>query len=312
MEGYAGAKTTEASDVAEEETYHIMTMNMNGKSQGKESAGEKSAGEESAGKEIAGDRRKLIVSIIDNSSASVIFCQELPGKFEKEVVPNSYKFVRPWDCYSGEAKVAVMWRETDFQGKEVNLADSSLFTGIVKSLLIEEKKLDVGVIMASIRSAMVKLTSRKNSEASFLAVSWHGPQKVKTELPIETKLEVFYGLIRLLRAVCEMEKLSWLIIGGDFNFNTSKYADRLAEYGVTIPPHDSFVPDIDNVFVFSIHSDKLPMTVDITVSSVAPHELENEGGKRKLLDNLPVTGDLKVVCTDKKPSIKQDKGKQEQ
>ena len=169
MEGYAGAKTTEASDVAEEETYHIMTMNMNGKSQGKESAGEKSAGEESAGKEIAGDRRKLIVSIIDNSSASVIFCQELPGKFEKEVVPNSYKFVRPWDCYSGEAKVAVMWRETDFQGKEVDLTDFSSFTKTVESL--KKKKFDVDVTKASIRCAMAKLTSRRTEASSW---QFHG------------------------------------------------------------------------------------------------------------------------------------------
>ena len=149
-----------------------------------------------------------------------------------------------------------MWREIDFQGREVNLKDSSLFTKIVKSL-IKEEKLDVGVIMASIRSAMVKLTSRE-TEASFLAVSWHGPWKVNSKngkgdykVPKEIKSKVLCDLIRLLQVVCEKEELSSFIIGGDFNlnFNTSE-VDRLAEYVVTIPLYDSFVPDKDT-FIFS-------------------------------------------------------------
>ena len=45
-----------------------MTINMNGK------------------EGIADERRKLIVSTIKRSSASVIFCQEVPRKFETEVV----------------------------------------------------------------------------------------------------------------------------------------------------------------------------------------------------------------------------------
>ena len=155
-------------DVREKEIYPIMTINMNGKSQGKGTADK---------------RRELIISTIKRSSASVIFCQEVPGFFEKEVVArcgtdgNSYKFVRPKDVCSkkGNVKVAVMWRETDFQGKEVDLSDSSLFTEIVESL--NNKKFDVDVTKSSTRSAMAKLTSRR-TEVSFLAVSWHGPRKV--------------------------------------------------------------------------------------------------------------------------------------
>ena len=182
---------TRASDFREVETYPIMTINMNSKSQGKGTADK---------------RRKLIVSTIKRSSASVIFCQEVPGFFEKDVVAKcdtngySYKFVRPKDVCSKKrkVKVAVMWRETDFQGKEVVLTDSSSFTEIVERL--KKKKFDVDVTKASIRSAMVKLTSRR-TDASFLAVSWHGPWKVN-KASKKTKLEVVDDLIRLLRVVC--------------------------------------------------------------------------------------------------------------
>ena len=303
MSSSTGAKTTEVSDVQKERTYRIMTMNMNGKGS-------------------AAARRKQIISTIESFPASVIFCQELPGDFDTEVVENcgnSYKFVRPEDCYSSQADVAVMWCETEFQGKEVNLADCSLFTELVKGLLIKEENLDVGMIKASIRSAMVKLTSCR-TEASFLAVSWHGPHKVNFENDCqldskarkEFKLKVLCNLIRLLQVVCEKEKLSSFIIGGDFNLNFNKSdVDRLAEYGVRTLHYSSGAPGKDT-FIFSIPSDKLPMTVDITVSSVASLKLENKSGQSAPLDHKPVVGKLEVVCTYKKPSIKQDRGKLEQ
>ena len=153
-----------------------------------------------------------------------------------------------------------------------------------------------------------------------MAVSWHGPRKVN-KASKKTKLEVFCDFIRLLRVVCEKEELSSFIIGGDFNFNTSK-VDRQTKYGVTISRYKlctrdkeqrgpSFVPYKDT-FIISVPSDKRLMTGDITVSSVAPLELENESGENALLDHVPVVGDLEVVWPSKKPSIKQDKGKLEQ
>ena len=157
-----------------------------------------------------------------------------------------------------------------------------------------------------------------------MAVSWHGPREVntasgKTTLEIKlAELEVFYGLTRLLRVVCEKEKLSSFIIGGDFNINTREVPqDRQIEYGVTISRYELctrdekrrgrfFVPYKDT-FVFSVLSDKLPM--NITVSSVTSFESENESGESTLLDHVPVVGDLQVVWPYKKPSIKQDRGK---
>ena len=68
----------------------------------------------------------------------MIFCQEAPGKFEKEIVAkfgndrSSYKLV-PKHIPSVKGKVGVMWRETDFESKEVDLTQPSI-TKIVKRL----------------------------------------------------------------------------------------------------------------------------------------------------------------------------------
>ena len=157
-----------------------------------------------------------------------------------------------------------------------------------------------------------------------MAVSWHGPREVNTasgKTTLEIKLEVFHDLTRLLRVVCEKEKLSSFIIGGDFNINTREVPqDRQIEYGVTISRYELctrdekrrgrfFVPYKDT-FVFSVLSDKLPM--NITVSSVASFESENESGESTPLDHERVVGDLQVVWPYKKPSIKKDRGKLEQ
>lgn len=279
MEDYTGAQTPEASVVREKETYPIMTMNMNGKSQGAGSAD---------------NRRELIKSTLKDYPASVIFCQELPGKFEKEVFPDfrdSYEFVRPEDCYSGQAKVAVMWCNTDFQDREVDLTDSSLFTEIVKTL-IKEGKLDIGVFMASIRSAMVKLTSRR-TEASFLAVSWYWPEAPE-DVDVAAASKAFYDLICFVREVCEDEKLFWFIIGGDLIFHTSKVHLTEVE-GVTISCGPSIVP-IKDIFVFSVPSvNKLPKTVDITLSEEKPLKLKNESKENPKLKHVPVVRVLNLV-----------------
>ena len=282
-------------------SYFIMTINMNGKNQGKGTASR---------------RKDLIVSTIKQSSASVIFCQEVPGKFKKEVVEKCGDY---GDAVTDKTS-AVMWRKSDFDGDRqfVKGTDSSIIRIVDR---LQKNNSDVDVSEVRTRTAMVELTSRKTG-ASFLAVSWHGPRKVN-KASKKTKLEVFCDFIRLLRVVCEKEELSSFIIGGDFNFNTSKVNDdRQTEYGVTILRYElctrdkkqrgsSFVPYKDTL-IFSVPSDKPPMTGDITVSSVAPLELENESGENALLDHVPVVGDLEIVWPYKKPSIKQDKGKLEQ
>ena len=272
----------EASDAP-----NIMTINMKCKQKGN-----------------ADEKQDLIISTIKRSSASVIFCQEAPGRFKKEIVakcgngPSSYNFV-PEDIHvlgKHKVKVAVMWREADFKGKEVDLTKPSI-TEIEERLKHEKSVADVtSMVQVSMeRSAMVKLTSKGTTEASFLAVSWHGPEKV------DEASKAFYGLICFVREVCENENLSWFIIGGDFNLHTSKV--DLPEYeGVRISCGPSFVPFKDT-FVFSIPFNKHPSTVDITVSEVKPLELENKRSKNAQLKHVPVVGVL---------NLGQDKGKLEQ
>ena len=277
----ARAETSEASDVREEETYPFMTINMECKSKGK-----------------AADEKELIISTIKRSSASVIFCQEAPGKFEDEVVKKCsddhsiYNFV-PQDIHKSanhEIKVAVMWRKKDFEWEEVDLTKYEKSVADVTSTVQLSMK----------RSAMVKLTSKGKTEASFLAVSWYGPKEVDED----EASKAFYDLIYFVREVCENENLSWFIIGGDLIFDTSKVHLTEVE-GVTISYGPSFVP-IKDIFVFSVPSmNELPMTVDITLSEEKPRKIKNESSQNgPELKHVPVVRNLNLS--------RQDRGKLEQ
>ena len=313
------------SDVREEETkfeervtervkanYHIITINMKG---------------DNYGKGTTERRRHRIVSFLKLSSIPVVFCQELPDKFETEIVEKcgygDYDYT-----YTGKES-AVMWRLKDFDGDPVEGTDTSI-TKIVERL--QRTRSDVDVSEVRTRTAMVKLTSRKTG-ASFLAVSWHGPWYRKNETD---KLKTFKGLICFLDEVCTCEEvnLSSFIIGGDFNLDTSKgnVVEVAEEYGATISsyklctrgeerqllprrPGHPFVFYKDN-FIASVPSDKYPMTGNIRVFWEQALEFKSyESSGKELLDHVPVVGVLeldKLLYTYKKPSIKQDKGKLEQ
>ena len=312
------------SDVREEETkfeervnehvkanYHIITMNMKG---------------DNYGKGTTERRRHRIVSFLKRSSIPVVFCQELPDKFETEFVEKcgygDYDY-----SYTGKES-AVMWRLKDFDGDPVGGTDSSI-TEIVERL--QQTKSDVDVSEVCTRTAMVKLTSRKTA-ASFLAVSWHGPWYRKNETD---KLKAFKGLLCFLDEVCRCNEvnLSSLIIGGDFNIDTrkQKVLEVAEKYGVTIsryrlctrderqllPPHPGH-PFVfyEDTFIASVASDKYPMTGNVRVFWKEALEFKSyEGSGKELLDHKPVVGVLeldKLLFTYKKPSIKQDKGKLEQ
>ena len=194
------------------ETYKIITINVKGNSHGKGTTYR---------------RRNLIVSILERSSASVIFCQEVQSQreLENKVVekfgPGVYE-----SAFTGNES-AVMWRTSDFDGdrRSVEGTDTSI-TKIVERL--QQKGSEVDVSEVRTRTAMVKLTSRKTGE-SFLAVSWHGPWSGKEET---ARLMTFNGLIRFLHEVCNEERLSSFIIGGDFNLDTSTVDGK--KYGVRI------------------------------------------------------------------------------
>ena len=276
-------------------SYHIMTINTSVRLPGYE-------------------RRELIVSIIKRSSASVIFCQEVPGLFLHRVVAKCGNYGFSYRRRRVQSSEAVMWRKTDFQGKEIAVTDS-LIKEILDSLE-KDPSVDVSEMIRT-GTTMVKLTSA-TTKLSFLAVSWRGPHRAS----VKDKLKTFDGLICFLREVCKMAKLSSFIIGGNFNLDTSTI--NLHE-GVTISRYDLCARDknryekslqrpgrhfirFKNTFVVSVTvpSDERLMTVDIAESSVKPYDLESESSEMPLLDEVPVVGEL--VCSYKKPFIKQDRG----
>ena len=176
-------------------SYSVMTVNMKGKTK-------------------ADETRALLSKIITSSASSLVFCQELPDCFEKDVVRKCgtcvYDFVR-----TGK-KAAVMWSEAHFYGEPV---DATFKIEILKKVVApqnvrSDKVREITRITA--RTAVVKLTS-KSEACSFLAVSWHGPSKMR----LEKKREVLKGLIPFLSEICLKTNVSSIIIGGDFNLSTS-------------------------------------------------------------------------------------------
>ena len=236
--------------------YFILTVNMNGKG-------------------IVGDRRKLLSIIMRNFFASVIFCQELPGCFKKEVVEQcgtgGYEFV------ANGNQAAVTWLMEDFVGEPVNATDTSIRR--IKERL--DKRADIDTSEVLTRIAMVKL-QRRNGDfrcAPFLAVSWHGPH-IKTKTPI-AKNKVFAGLVCFLREVCKEEKMSF-IIGGDFNLNTLELdLDKhvfLENYELTARAESKLLQNIPGRFKYIPYKDNFvlfPWKGDIKVSSVRPFEFED-------------------------------------
>ncbi len=261
---------TESEKTVPELSVTIMTINMNGEGS-------------------ANDRRKLISEITSEVKAHVIFSQELPGRFKEEVVKKCGTGGYNFHCTGNEA--AVIWREAYFRGDPVRGTYCSIAEIVEK---LQRDRTDIDVSEVRTRTAMVKLTrcvTSTGTEASFLAVSWHGPWKGSP------KQEQFNGLICFVHEVCKKEKLSKFIIGGDFNLTTlgvdlkqNKDLVNVAYYELITQDKNKlqksrgrrFVPYKDN-FVFT-------QTGDITVSEVKALQLTDS----KVLDHVPVVGVLKL------------------
>ena len=109
------------------------------------------------GKTSANERRTLLSQIISRTKSPLVFCQELPGYFKRDVVPLDYDFVQT------ENEAAVMWRKEHFDSKSV---DAGMKTTILDSSPHSLKKID-GDILSKIsgRTAVVRLTA-KGEEAN--------------------------------------------------------------------------------------------------------------------------------------------------
>lgn len=237
----------------------IMSVNMNGSA---------------SNRGTAVDRRMLLKIIMRNFFSSLIFCQELPGCFKKEVVDEcgtgGYEYVATGN------QASVLWLAQEFYGEPVKTTDSS----IDKILRELKERSDIDVSELRGRVALVKLT-KIGEEASgcqpFLAASWHGPYKG----PIVARKKVCKGLFHFLRKVCNKEKVSSFIIGGDFNMNTLHDIDL--EDKMFVPMYEltsraeskskegtNYIAYKDNFIVLNERCDS-----DISVSSVRPIEFEN-------------------------------------
>ena len=170
--------------------YSLMSVNMNGKTKPDE-------------------RRAFLSKIITSSASSLVFCQELQGYFERDVVRKCGTCV--YDFVHTGKEAAVMWSEAHFYGEPVDVA----FKTRILDTVVASQNFSSDVSEITARTAVVKLT-RKREACSFLAVSWHGPSKMR----LEKKQEVLKALSLFLQKICRKKNVSSIIIGGDFNLNT--------------------------------------------------------------------------------------------
>ena len=99
--------------------------------------------------------------------SEIIFCQELPNCFEKDVVEKCGTCVYDLVCTAGR-EAAVMTRKETFYGEPVDVA----FKTRILDTVVASKIFFSHVSEITARTAVVKLTS-KGEACSFLAVSWH-------------------------------------------------------------------------------------------------------------------------------------------
>ena len=272
----------------------LMTINMNGKAKPDE-------------------RRALVSEIIKSEASSLVFCQELPGYFETDVVPNDYKFVETIDK-TKRKHAAVMWSKQHFHRKPVDAESIKK----ISDALVKLKKIDDEIPS---RTALVRLTA-KGEEAfnfpkpPFLAVSWHGPYSGKKGWTLEKKQKALKGLIFFLHEVCRRcaEDVSLIIIGGDFNLNTLdenglgwnvyfpryKLSDRAAaklEKNREKKPGRPYIPYKDNFAITTTSPSVVSPFKGMNLSKVKAVEEESEKGKLNILDHDPIIGDLQLGKT---------------
>ena len=248
------------------------------------------------------ERRGLLSKIIrrKDKGSSLVFCQELPTRFESRVVPDDYGVVR-----TVKPHAAVMWSKQHFRGKKV---DPGFKTNIFDKLPDTMKEIDDIVSEIPGRTAVAKLTAIEES-CNFLAASWHGPHSGKT---LEKKQKALKGLILFLHEVCRrMKDVSLIIIGGDFNLNTLnenelnvyfpcyRLSDRANEHS---KDHGNYIPYKDNFAITTTSPNVVSPFEGMNLSEVKPLlefvYVKQEGNEEKdILDHDPIIGFLQLGKT---------------
>ena len=233
---------------AETPSYFIMTINMEGRAK-------------------RDDRVLLLKIIMSTYFSSIIFCQETPGHFERDIVDTCGTF--GYDFVKNEKNAAVLWRTEEFESSTEGLKTTD------RSIIQIRDRVKYTTELLS-RIAMVKLTCRNCSE-TVLAVSWHGPHRGYDKTV--GKPNAFNGLTTFLQEICREKNIPTFIIGGDFNLDTLDDELTLGDK-VSVPVYElsrrqlkrfkersTYIPHKDN-FVFLYGG-------NITVSWTRPFEIED-------------------------------------
>ena len=270
-----------------------MTVNMNGNTNAQET-------------------RDLLSKIISEGS-SLVFCQELPGFFQRDVVSDKYDFVKT------ENEAAVMWSKQDFDGQPVDAGFKRKIFDTPPDTLKEIHANTSSKISG--RTAVVKLTAKGEeanfSQPPFLAVSWHGPHSGKRKWALKDKQKALKGLILFLYEVCrKIKDVSLIIIGGDFNLNTLE-ENGLEELNVHFQRYElsgratarkdrkNYISYKDNFAITTTSSSGAHSLEDMKLSEVKPllkfvyvKEGEGENGEDiDILDHDPIIGVLQLGKT---------------
>ena len=260
----------------------------------------------------AQERRDLLSKIISEGS-SLVFCQELPGFFQRDVVPDKY------DCVKTENRAAVMWSKEDFDGETV---DAGFKTKIFDTPPDSLKEIDAKILSEIPgRTAVVKLTAKEDEanfpKPPFLAVSWHAPHSGKKSWTLKKKQEALKGLILFLYEVCrKIKDVSLIIIGGDFNLNTLEkngleelnvhfQSYELSDRATARKDHINYISYKDNFAITTTSSSGAHSLEDMKLSEVKPllgfeyvKEGEGENGEDiDILDHDPIIGVLQLGKT---------------
>ena len=271
-----------------------MTVNMNGKTD-------------------VTERKALLSKIIRSEGSSLVFCQELPGFFQRDVVSDKYDFVKT------ENEAAVMWSKQDFDGQPVDAGFKRKIFDTPPDTLKEIHANTSSKISG--RTAVVKLTAKGEeanfSQPPFLAVSWHGPHSGKRKWALKDKQKALKGLILFLYEVCrKIKDVSLIIIGGDFNLNTLE-ENGLEELNVHFQRYElsgratarkdrkNYIPYKDNFAITTTSPSVVSPFGVMNLSEVKPLlefvYVKQEGSEEKdILDHDPITGFLQLGKT---PSI---------